>query len=377
VIINTVVINTVVINTVVSLSYFDSLRIGWDLLPFGVGWLAGWFLLWSPRPLPPATSHTTARSGVSIIIPARDEQHALPHLLGPLMAGIGPRDEVLVVDDHSTDQTAEIAASFGARVIQPPALPPGWLGKPHACWAGAQVATCDHLVFLDADLHPPVDLVDRMAAALLAHPGQVVSVQPWHTTKRRDEQFSMIFNLVALMGIGRFSALGARVTPQSAFGPVLAIDRATYDRVGGHAHPAVRAQHTEDIAIAQQVGRAQLYTGAPDIAFRMYPGGIRDLIRGWTRSVATGARSGPWWAVLLTVAWVASLVGGMLVSPVLYAASVIQLAVLAPRAGKFSILMAALYPLALAIFLGVFVRSAIKVILRRPVQWKSREVSAR
>jgi 4,4'-diaponeurosporenoate glycosyltransferase len=369
----------VIIISVSGLNFFDSAQISWDWMPFGFGWLAGWFLLWSPRHLPSTVlaDLNDPRPGISIIIPARNEELALPHLLTPLMGGIGPQDEVIVVDDHSSDATAAVAAAFGAQVITPPPLPEGWLGKPHACWVGANAAQRDYLVFLDADLHPPRDLPDRMADVLGSHHGQVVSVQPWHTTSDRYEQLSVIFNLVALMGVGRFSLLGSRVRSRTAFGPVLALDRVTYDRVGGHAHPAVRSQHTEDIAIAKAVGSAELFTGAPDIAFRMYPGGIRDLIRGWTRSLATGARSGPWWALILTASWVASLAGGLFVSPWLYVASAVQLAVLGRRAGNFTIWMAALYPLALLVFLIVFLRSTIKVILRQPVQWKSRQVPAR
>ena len=371
-----------IITAMPSVDLAEYLRVSWDFAPYGIGWLAGWFLLWRLRPLPQVTAATLTHPGISIIVPARNEEHALPHLLGPLMTGIRQSEstatiEVIVVDDHSTDATAQVAMSWEARVIHPPPLPEGWLGKPHACWVGAQAASHDLLVFCDADLHPPDDLPQRLAAALAEYPGQVVSVQPWHTTVRPDEQLSMIFNLVALMGVGRFSVIGNRVTPQAAFGPVLGMDRATYERIGGHANPQVRTQHTEDIAIARQVGAAQLFTGAPDISFRMYPGGISDLIRGWTRSLATGARSGPWWATLLTVAWVASLIGGFFVSPVLYLTSAAQLMVLGPRAGRFSIWMAALYPLAVLVFLIVFLRSAIKVILRQPVQWKSRQVSAR
>jgi hypothetical protein len=65
------------------------------------------------------------------------------------------------------------------------------------------------------------------------------------------------------------------------------------------------------------------------------------------------------------------------VSPVFYLASAAQLAVLGPRAGRFSVWMALFYPLALLVFILVFLRSAAKVILGRPVQWKSRQVPAR
>lgn len=349
-------------------------------LPFLIGWMAGWIMLWSPRPLPAAPGagdSSRSRPTVSVIVPARNEASALPHLLPPLMQGVRPGDEVIVVDDHSTDDTSGVARTHGATVVHPPDLPAGWLGKPHACWTGAQQAQGDLLVFLDADVHPPVDLLDRLAAALTAHPGEIVSVQPWHTTGSRSEQLSLLFNIVALMGVGRFTPWGRAVRPRAAFGPVLGMSRQTYDTIGGHAHLDVRDRHTEDIALAQRVGAAQLHTGAPDIAFRMYPEGLRDLVRGWTRSVATGARSGPWWALALTIAWVTAVAGSLFVSPVAYAAVVVQLAVLGRRAGRFDGWTALLHPVALVVFVGVFARSAVKVILRRPVEWKSRQIPAR
>jgi 4,4'-diaponeurosporenoate glycosyltransferase len=345
-----------------------------EFAPYAVGWICGWLLLWRLRPLP---APLLARDPVAVVVPARNEAESLPRLLPALLAATRPGDELVVVDDHSTDGTAEVATRLGATVTTPPDLPDGWLGKPHACWHGASSTSAPTLVFLDSDVQPRGDLLDRIAAAMAAHPGEVVSVQPHHVPGRATEQLSMLFNIVALMGVGRFSILGDRVRAKAAFGPVLAVDRATYDRVGGHAHPDVRAMHTEDIALARLVGAAQLYTGRPDVCFRMYPGGARELVRGWTRSVATGARSVPWWLTLATAAWVWSLAGGVFVNPWLHLSSALQVLVLARRAGRFSPLMAALYPLALAVFVLVFLRSAVAVVLRRDVVWKQRRVAAR
>lgn len=385
------------------------------MAPYAIGWAAGWFMLWRTRPLPAApssdasvasdasaASHASAasdasaapgvsdadvsgggigppagRPGVAVVIPARDEAAALPHLLPPLLTGAGPGDEIVVVDDHSTDGTGEVARRLGARVVEPPGLPTGWLGKPHACWHGAGATTAPVLAFLDADVRPPTDLVERLAAAVAEHPGEVVSVQPWHTPGRASEHLSLLFNIVALMGVGRFSVVGPRVRPRSAFGPVLALDRSTYERTGGHSRPDVRTMHTEDIGMARAVGRAQLHTGRPDIAFRMYPGGLPDLVRGWTRSIATGAGAAPWWATLLTLAWVWSLAAGWLVTPWFWLTSAVQVAILGRRAGRFSPVLAAVYPVALGVFVVVFVRSLVLRLLRRDVTWKSRRVAAR
>ena len=90
-------------------------------------------------------------------MPARNEAVNLTHLLPTLTALIydGPY-EVIVVDDDSTDATAQVAVACGAQVISLHELPPGWRGKPHACHRGAQEARGEWSLFVDADtLHGP------------------------------------------------------------------------------------------------------------------------------------------------------------------------------------------------------------------------------
>lgn len=360
-------------------TWFASSSAHWfDYLGYAIGWAAGWFLLWRLRPLPPAGA---TRRAVAVIIPARNEELALPNLLPGLVASARDDDEIVVVDDHSDDRTASVARDLGARVIEPPPPPPGWLGKPNACWYASRSTTAPILLFVDADVRPAADLIDRMATAIDRYPDRIVSVQPWHRTGSATEQLSAICNIAALMGVGTFSVVGSRRGHErpvpTAFGPVLAVDRAVYDEVGGHAHPSVRTMHTEDIGLARSVGGAELFTGRPDTAFRMYPGGLRDLIRGWTRSLATGARHTRWWAALGVAAWIWSLAAGWTVTGWFYLASALQVWILARRAGSFSIVTAIAYPLALIVFVIVFVRSAIAVILRREVAWKERRVAAR
>lgn len=345
-----------------------------DVAPFLAGWLLGWFMLWSTRPLPPLRGR---RSAVSIIIPARDEVDALPDLLAALTPQLGPGDELLVVDDHSTDATADAARRGGAAVARPPEPADGWLGKPNACWHGARATHNDVLVFIDADVTPGSTLIDGLRAALAGSPDAVVSVQPWHEPGRPSEQLSMLFNVAALMGTGRFSLFGRVASPPLAFGPVLAIHRETYDRVGGHAEPTVRVAHTEDIALARTVGRSEIYTGRTTASFRMYPGGFPDLIRGWTRSIATGATSTPMWAGVATAGWIWALAAAPFIAWWAYLVSAVQCFVLGRRAGRFTWWIALIYPIALAVFLIIVMRSLWRFIRRRNVQWKGRSVSSR
>lgn len=362
-----------------------------DLVLYLVGWVLGWLLLWRLRPLPNGvmTASTPSRSavdahveraarlGVAVVVPARNEAASLPSLLGALVAQLGPDDELVVVDDHSDDETGDIARSLGARTVTPPPLPAGWLGKPHACAHGVSQSSAPVLLFLDADVRPAPDLVERIADAVSASPDAVISVQPWHDTGRWVEQASVLCNVTALMGCGAFTVAGSRTAATVAFGPVLAVGRDAYANCGGHADPAVRTMHTEDIGMARLVGRSELFSGRPDTSFRMYPEGLGQTIRGWTRSIATGARFTPWWLGLATLAWVWSVAGGWLSGLVLYPLSAIQVWVLGRRAASVHPLAAALFPLLVVVFVVIFVRSLVALVFGSRVEWKGRRVETR
>jgi len=340
---------------------------GWAL--YAAGWSVGWLLLWSTRPLGPGGP---GRPPLAIVVPARDEEHALATLLGPLVAQLRARDELVVVDDHSVDTTSSVAASFGARTISTPPLPPGWVGKPHACAVGAAATTAPLLVFVDADVRPGPRLLDDLAGATV--PGAVTSVQPWHDAVTLGERLTALANVTALMGSAAFTILGDRLRPQVAFGPVLAIDRATYEATGGHANPAVRASLTEDIALARIVGSTRLFSARPDASVRMYPRGLRQSIAGWSRTMANGLAATRWWIAVAVTAWIWSLAGGPFTGWLAYPLSALQVWILARRAGRLGPVLAAVYPL-LVVTLVVIVARAAWLKARGTTTWKGRSVT--
>ena len=232
---------------------------------------------------------------MSVIIPARDEAARLPSLLAALAAAEPRPDEVIVVDDGSTDATGAVAAAHGATVVTADALAPGWTGKAAACWQGAATATGEILVFLDADTEPRPHAVAAVAAEA-ARTGGLVSVQPWHRVERPYEQASAMANLVSVLGAGtggprRRSWWRAPM----AFGPCLALPARVYARIGGHA--AVATSVADDVALAERADRAGVgvtaLLGEDVIAYRMYPDGWRSLVQGWTKNLATGAAGRP------------------------------------------------------------------------------------
>lgn len=98
---------------------------------------------------------------VSVVIPAKDDARQLETCLAALAAQTRRADEVVVVDNGSSDETASVAAAAGARVVR--CLEPG---IPAATAAGFDSARGEVLLRLDADCEPGLRWIEHMVAAL-------------------------------------------------------------------------------------------------------------------------------------------------------------------------------------------------------------------
>lgn len=358
-------------------------------------WLAGVWLLWHiPRCRPAEAAREHLAAATSVVIPARDEEANLPRLLASMAAQDTPPAEVIVVDDHSADGTADVARRGGATVVAAPALPDGWTGKTWACWSGAALATGPTLAFLDADTE--FEPGGGLARVLAEHDrrGGLVSVAPDHVTEQPYERLSALFNVVAMMGLDAFDPLRERRPPRGAFGPCLVTSAADYRAVGGHR--AVRGEVVEDVALARRytdTGRpVTCLGGRGTVRFRMYPSGPAQLVEGWTKNFAGGAGAARpltfalislWLSGCISAVWylgAAALGRGAFSLPaagVLYAAFVAQMAWMLARIGRFGRGTAVAYPVTLAFFLVVFGRSLVLTHGRGRVTWRGRSIDTR
>ena len=309
---------------------------------------------------------------VSVVIPARNEEHNLPTLLRSLASQPVKSHQIIVVDDGSTDRTAEIAQRFGAQVIPSRPLPDDWRGKPWACHQGAQAATGDLLMFLDADswFEP-----DGFARILSGYTGGAFSVGPYHAVRKPYEDLSLFFNFNMTVG----------TVPRGLFGQMLLVDRDSYLRVDGHE--TVKGRILENFWLAGRFRAldipVQSVTGRGTFSFRMYPNGLRELIEGWTKGFAAGAGQTQRGALSLIVAWMIGLMSaplGWLVTHdwlcwggtyMLCAAQVVWFS---RKVGAFRWYSALLYPLPLIFFFAVFAWSIARS--GKQVSWKGRKILA-
>jgi 4,4'-diaponeurosporenoate glycosyltransferase len=344
----------------------------------------GFWLLWS---LPRVVRLGIDLTDVSVVVPARNEAAQLPRLLRSLS---GTRAEVVVVDDDSADGTPSIATTHGATVVSSAPLPDGWAGKAWACEVGARTATGDVLVFVDADVRFAPGALGRVAATLDER-GGLVSVQPFHVPEQPSEHLAALFNVVALAATDAATPLGRRRGPRSAFGPVLACRQADHELVGGHA--VAKDTVVDDVALAAAFGDQGLpvtvLTGGDDVAFRMYPLGLGQLIEGFTKNLAAGVGAVRRTTVLLVVAWLTLLVqasvapvrallgsADVLPAAALYAVVAAQVWWMARRVGRFGPITALAFPLLLVAFLAVFARSVVATA-RGSVSWRGRRLATR
>jgi Glycosyl transferase family 2 len=233
----------------------------------------------------------TSRPTVSVIIPARNEEAPLAACLESLVAQGGVTFEIIVVDDHSTDRTREIAASFsgcGIRAIEAGTLPPGWTGKNNAVTTGARAARGEWLLFTDADtIHLPGSLA-RSVQEAQRHNAAMLSYSPEQIVETFAEKAVMPVIFAELATSFRPSQVSDPRSPAAAAnGQYILITCEAYDAVGGHA--AVATHILEDVALARAVkrsGRKIFFRYGPDaVRTRMYRS-FAQLREGWTKNLA-------------------------------------------------------------------------------------------
>jgi chlorobactene glucosyltransferase len=236
---------------------------------------------------------------LSVVIPARNEAPNIERCMRSVLATTYPAVEVIVVDDHSTDGTGDLARRQATgdsrlRVATAGELPDGWFGKQWACETGALAAHGEILLFTDADTTHAPDLIVRAVNAMRDRDAALLSVvgaQEMGTFWERVVQ-PQVFGLL-IARYGGTEAVSHTTNPVNAIanGQCVFVRRADYDATGGHR--SVRHKVAEDLALAQQFvregRRIVLILGVAQLSTRMYTS-LADLVGGWKKNVYAGGR---------------------------------------------------------------------------------------
>jgi len=265
---------------------------------------------------------------VTVIVPARNERHNIGHCLEGLCASTYPRLEIIVVDDESTDGTADVVRAIAAgdervQLLQPGPPPRRWFGKPWACMRGAEIARGRVLVFTDADVRHHPEAVGRAVSALEDTGAGLVSGLPHQDLPTFWER--LIMPVVTLLILFRFPDpdrvnRSSRTQDKLAVGGFLVCRRDAYEAVGGHA--AVRHEVAEDLRLGQCVHAAgfpvRLLVADRFVSVRMYAS-LAEIVEGWSKNLSIASRQTvPGWlrpatpgliALWLLTVWVAPLAG--------------------------------------------------------------------
>jgi 4,4'-diaponeurosporenoate glycosyltransferase len=309
---------------------------------------------------------------VTIIIPARNEEENLKILL-PSLNSIDDDDfEVMVVNDHSTDNTVGVCQDFGVRVVDAPPKPDDWLGKTWACHYGAGLSSSPILLFTDADTEHLRGSLKNMRSFMGAHHLDLCSAIPFHKAPSVWEKMLGPFHMILLMATAPFQK------PKSkrvfAIGQYLMFRAEAYRSIHGHTN--VRGQIAEDLGLASCCIDAKLlygvYPSAVIFHVRMYQT-LLEHIAGWRRNFRVGMKRSS-----LVVGVETSIVFASLLSmtkPGAWPSIALILVFMActqRRYGEFSIFGVLFYPFSLFVFCLISLLAVVDSVRKAPFQWKGR-----
>ena len=340
-------------------------------------------------------STQTELSGISVLIPARNEEAGIAETLACILNNSYEHLEVLVLDDASTDRTAAIVTEIAAkdsrvRLLSSNALPADWNGKQHACWQLAQASTNDWLLFLDADVRLSRDALQRIAAELAQQPRDLLSGFPRQVTGTLFEKLLIPLMHLVLLGFLPLDQMRASTKPEfgAGCGQLFIARRSAYFAADGHR--AVRNSRHDGLKLPRAFRAAGLVTDlfdATDIAScRMYTS-MKQVVYGLLKNASEGIAQ-PKLIGIFTVL----LLGGQTLpifffahaiyydwpiaaTAILLVATIVSFVPRGLAAARFQQpwLGVVLNPLAVALFVALQWWSLLRKLLgRQPIPWRGR-----
>jgi len=231
----------------------------------------------------------------SILIPARDEELNIGKLLEDIEDLKFKPMEVIVFNDNSSDNTANVVESFASRIPglrlidnSLEQLPDGWLGKSNACHTLAQYASGDYLLFLDADVRISNGIAESYLPYAIKEGLALLSVFPKQIlTNYQSKIVTPVMNwiLISLLPLPlvRYCSWSSF---SAANGQFMLFKASVYKDL--QPHKEFRMSRAEDIEISRyykkQKERVATLTGDYSVRCMMYDN-LEDAINGFSKNI--------------------------------------------------------------------------------------------
>lgn len=246
---------------------------------------------------PPEREKERGYPSLSILLPARNEEHCIEVCVRSLLAQEYEPLEVMVLDDQSTDATASIVQRLvdelppgqhgRLKLLRGKELPAGWIGKSFACYQLALQAKGEFLYFTDADtVHAP-GTARAVIDAMQQQQVQLLSAHPDYVFGSLGERL-----LVPLLNFSMLILLPLALVPRrpepalsNGNGQLMCFQRTAYEQIGGHV--SVKDSLIEDVTLARickAEGYRMVFVDASKLVrCRMYRS-FADVVAGFSKS---------------------------------------------------------------------------------------------
>ena len=233
--------------------------------------------------------------GLSVIVPARNEEKNISKALGSLLHALPKGGEVIFINDRSTDETGTIARQLACedrrlQVIDVTEVPVGWLGKTNAMQVGYRASKGDYLLFTDADVHFVAGCLERAVALCISDRIDHLVATPYMITKGFWERVFISFFSILLVSryrIWRAALPGSRF--YAGIGAFNLVSRKAYEKAG--THQAIKNEVVDDLLLGRLIkrsgGKQQVVSGERCLQVR-WNEGVKGLVEGLEKNAFAG-----------------------------------------------------------------------------------------
>ncbi|SDB90605.1 Glycosyltransferase, catalytic subunit of cellulose synthase and poly-beta-1,6-N-acetylglucosamine synthase [Pelagirhabdus alkalitolerans] len=349
-------------------------------------------VLWNKRYFIGAPQHddSTSHLKVSVLIPARNEEANIDACLTHVFKQSKMPYEVIVLNDHSTDQTSEILDDWQnkqdkLKVLDGKSLPEDWLGKSFACYQLSQEASGDWFLFLDADTRIEEHAIASLLPVLDQQQKGIVSGFPRQITKTLIEKLVVPMMMVTIMLHLPIKWVQTRQDYRfaAAHGGFIAVEKASYQNSGGHK--AIKSSLVDDMELFKLIKKsndpARLLKVDDIVSMRMYHG-FRSVWLGYQKNMFAGVNRSVFLLVVVMVYYFVLFIlplmfigqASLTLIALLYLLGVI-IKMLIDVTNKVPFWISFLMPISVLLFIAIGVDSMIRSLTKQGYNWKGRRYS--